>query len=62
MEKVLLTVEEAAERLSIGRTRVYALVRCGKLESVTIGRSRRVPLEALQPFVDSLRSGKLTDP
>jgi excisionase family DNA binding protein len=51
MEKVLLTVEEAAERLSIGRTKVYELLRAGVLESVTIGRCRRIPVWALEPFV-----------
>jgi excisionase family DNA binding protein len=55
MEKLLLTVEETAQRLSIGRTRAYELVLCGALESVKIGRSRRVPVEALESFVASLR-------
>jgi excisionase family DNA binding protein len=40
---VLLTVEEAARRLNIGRTTMYALVSSGAVESVTIGRLRRVP-------------------
>ncbi len=69
MEKVLLTVEEAAERLSIGRTKAYELMATGALESVTIGRCRRIPVEALEPFVTTLRrtgevghpSGKLED-
>jgi excisionase family DNA binding protein len=55
MEKLLLTVEETAERLSIGRTRAYELVLCGALESVKIGRSRRVPVGALESFVARLR-------
>ncbi len=57
MGKFLLTVEEAAERLSIGRTKAYELVASGELESVTIGRCRRVPAEALEPFVAKLRQG-----
>lgn len=55
MEKLLLTVEEAAERLSIGRTKAYELMATGALESVTIGRCRRIPVEALEPFVAKLR-------
>jgi excisionase family DNA binding protein len=55
MDKVLLTVEEAAERLSIGRTKAYELMDTGALESVTIGRCRRIPAEALEPFVAMLR-------
>jgi excisionase family DNA binding protein len=55
MDKVLLTVEEAAERLSIGRTKAYELLTSGALESVRIGRCRRIPVEALDPFVTRLR-------
>ncbi|MGA8725432.1 MAG: excisionase family DNA-binding protein [Acidimicrobiales bacterium] len=54
-EKVLLTVEEAAERLSIGRTKAFELIAKGELESVMIGRARRVPVQALEPFVAALR-------
>lgn len=54
---VLLTVEEAARRLNIGRTTMYALVSSGAVESVTIGRLRRVPSECLDKFVAALRSG-----
>ena len=53
---LLLTVEEAAQRLSIGRTTMYSLVSTGAIESVTIGRLRRVPSESLEKYVSSLRS------
>jgi excisionase family DNA binding protein len=52
--KVLLAPEDAAEALSIGRTRVYELMRSGALGSVTIGSSRRVPVAALERFVAHL--------
>jgi excisionase family DNA binding protein len=51
---VLLTVEEAAERLNIGRTTMYALVSTGDIESVTIGRLRRIPAECLEIYVAAL--------
>ena len=35
--RLLLTVEEAAERLGIGRTLMYTLVKEGEVESVQIG-------------------------
>jgi excisionase family DNA binding protein len=54
--RVLLTVEEAARRLNIGRTTMYGLVSSGVIESVTIGRLRRVPSECLDNFVAALRS------
>lgn len=49
--KVLLTVEEAAVALSVGRTYAYHLVMRGYLISVKVGRKRLVPTFALQEFV-----------
>jgi excisionase family DNA binding protein len=53
--RLLLTVEEAADRLAISRTVVYELLRSGRLESVTIGRNRRIPAVAIDDFVARLR-------
>ena len=50
----LLRVEEAAEWLGLSRTKAYELVYRGALPSVTIGRSRRVPMAALKAFVERL--------
>ncbi len=55
---IVLTVEQAAERLGIGRTLMYSLVSSGAVESITIGRLRRIPTDALVLYVDSLRSVK----
>jgi excisionase family DNA binding protein len=52
---VLLTVEEAARRLRIGRTTCFRLVTSGEIESVTVGRLRRVPVDALPAYVAKLR-------
>ncbi|MFD7651664.1 helix-turn-helix domain-containing protein [Streptomyces albidoflavus] len=48
---VLLTVEEAARRLRIGRTTCYSLIRSGELESITINNLRRVPADAPAAYV-----------
>jgi excisionase family DNA binding protein len=40
--RLLLTVEEAAERIGICRSNMFKLIRQGDVESVTIGRLRRV--------------------
>lgn len=53
---LVLSVEQAAAALGIGRTFMYALVRTGAVESVKIGRLRRVPADALREFVRSLRA------
>lgn len=56
--RIVLTVAEAADRLGIGRTLMYSLVSSGAVESVTIGRLRRIPADALTVYVDSLRAAR----
>ena len=51
---LLVTVEEAARRLGIGRSLAYELMGSGELPSVRIGRCRRISVEALSRFVDSI--------
>lgn len=53
-ERVLLTVEAAADRLSIGRTTMYALIKAGHIRTVRIGHLRRVPADALHTYVQQL--------
>lgn len=53
--RIVLTVEEAAELLGVGRTLMYALVAAGDVESVRIGRLRRIPRDALVVYVEGLR-------
>jgi excisionase family DNA binding protein len=60
MEKLLLTPEEAAEVLSVGRSKLYQLISAGTLRSVRIDKSRRVPMSALVELVQRL-DGRLED-
>lgn len=52
---LLLVPEHAAQELGIGRTQMFALIRDGAIESVKIGRSRRIPRVALEEYVERLR-------
>lgn len=52
--RIVLTIEEAARRLGIGRTTMYALVKTGQVRTVTIGRLRRVPAFCLDEYVQNL--------
>ena len=52
--RTLLSVEAAATQLSIGRTTMYALIKTGAIESVRVGRLRRVPASALTDYVARL--------
>jgi excisionase family DNA binding protein len=51
---VLLTVEEAAVLLRLGRTTTFELVMRGDIQSVKIGRRRLVLRAGVQEFVDGL--------
>lgn len=52
---LLITPEEAARRLSIGRTKCYELMDIGIVPSVKIGRLRRVIAAELPSVVERLR-------
>ena len=60
--QILLTVQEAARVLRIGRTLMYSLVMSGEVESVPIGRLRRIPAECLNEYVARLRASQQTKP
>jgi excisionase family DNA binding protein len=53
---VLITVEQAAAQLGIGRTRTYQLVLAGRIQSVKIRRRRLVVRARLEEFVQLLLS------
>jgi excisionase family DNA binding protein len=59
--RVLLSVEEAAEQLSLSRTRLYELIKTGDIASVRVGRLRRVPADALLQFIARLVGEQSTD-
>ncbi|WP_406241083.1 helix-turn-helix domain-containing protein [Streptomyces anulatus] len=47
----LLTVPEVMARLKLGRSTVYDLIRSRQLVSITIGRARRIPADAVRDFI-----------
>lgn len=58
---LLLTAEEAAAQLGVGRTKMFALMSEGEIESVRIGRHRRIPADALTAYVHRLRAEQAVD-
>lgn len=52
MEKLLLREDEARAVLGIGRTKLWELLSSGEIQSVSIGRSRRIPACALRQWVE----------
>jgi excisionase family DNA binding protein len=52
--RLLLTVEETAEMLTISRWKVFELIRLRELRSVKIGGLRRVPRGAIDEYISRL--------
>ena len=53
IERLLLTIPEVAIRLGLGRSLVYQLVMRGEIDSIKVGRARRVPAVALEQFIQN---------
>ena len=58
-ESLVLTVEETADLLKVGRTTVYDLISSGRLGSVTIGRLRRIRHTDVVAYLDRISRGEL---
>jgi excisionase family DNA binding protein len=58
MPRLLLTVDQAAERLGICRSNMYKLIRSGDVASVQIGRLRRITPSALEDYIAQLSTGQ----
>ncbi|WP_372594415.1 helix-turn-helix domain-containing protein [Actinotalea sp.] len=46
-----LTVAEVAETMRVSKMTVYRLAQSGELPAVRVGRSYRVPIEALEAYL-----------
>ncbi|MDX3336896.1 helix-turn-helix domain-containing protein [Streptomyces fimicarius] len=51
----LLRVDVAAEILGVKRSTAYEEIRLGRLRTVQIGRSRRIPTEYVEEYIDLLK-------
>jgi excisionase family DNA binding protein len=50
----LLSIKLACQSLGLSRTSLYTLMASGQLRSVTVGRRRFVPREAIEEFIARL--------
>jgi excisionase family DNA binding protein len=55
---LLLTPEAAAQALGISRTAIYRLMKSGEIDSLKIGRSRRISSESLYGFISRAVAGE----
>jgi excisionase family DNA binding protein len=51
--RLLLRVEESADALGLSRARMYELLSEGRLKSIKVGRSRRIPISELNRWIDA---------
>jgi excisionase family DNA binding protein len=56
--RLLLTVSEAARQLGIGRSLLHELLADGQVESIHVGRLRRIPTDALTAYIDRQRPSR----
>lgn len=49
--KILYRVEDAAELMSLSRTAIFDLIRTGDLDTIKVGRRRRIPLSSIEAYV-----------
>jgi excisionase family DNA binding protein len=54
--QILYSVEEAAGLLGIGRTFMFHLLATGEIDSLKIGRLRKIPRDAIDGYIDRLRA------
>ncbi|QIG54764.1 helix-turn-helix domain-containing protein [Altererythrobacter sp. BO-6] len=52
MEKLLVSITDAAKALSLGRTSIYELMRSGALETRKMGRRRLITADSLRRLVE----------
>ena len=51
LEKELLTVDEVAEILYLGKNTVYNLLRSGELKGIKFGKIWRIPKESIKDLI-----------
>ncbi len=54
IQPLLVSVDEAATALRLGRTKIYSLMKAGALSYVKIGKRRLIPVSGLKTLVDHL--------
>lgn len=52
MDVLLVSVNEAAKALNLGRTSIYSLINEGKLETRKMGRRRLITAASIRRIVD----------
>lgn len=54
-DKLAYRIPEASDVSGIGRTKLYEEISSGRLESISVGRRRLIPADALEAYLNRLR-------
>lgn len=60
-ERLVYSVEEAADILGIGRTFMFQLVTTGQIDSFKIGSRRKIHRDAIDRYLHRLRTEQSTE-
>ena len=50
-DRLLASLRRARTMLDCGNTQLYSLMNCGELESVWLGRSRKITVDSIQRLI-----------
>lgn len=53
--RLLYSVTEAARLLGVGRTYMFRIIAAGEIESIKVGKLRKIPRDALGRYIDQQR-------
>ena len=53
MEKLLVSISDAAKALSLGRTSIYELMRSGQLDTRKMGRRRLITTASIRRLAET---------
>jgi excisionase family DNA binding protein len=56
-DRLLYSVTEAARLLGVGRTYMFRIIAAGEIESIKVGKLRKIPRDAFGRYIDQQRSG-----
>jgi excisionase family DNA binding protein len=61
-DRLVYSVEEAAEILGISRTFMFQLITTGQIDSFKIGSRRKIHRDAINRYLDHLQAERTADP
>jgi excisionase family DNA binding protein len=61
-QAALITVADACTRLHLSRPTVYLLINTGQLRSFKVGKARRIPVGAIDEYIDNMLAGTESGP